>query len=636
LDHQPTSAAHSPLPPTSDGELSAMVNIVNSQCVVEHNVMLVHDDNVATRDACFSAVLADSENEGSHDACVGAVLINSDTGVTNDACISTVDKICIGQCDIGVEGSVADGCEVLQCDYVANDGSCFDSSVCSGEHADMLSNVLSELNLGANDKFNSTYFLVSKRSLYKLLKICPVPGCVCEVIFDKEMVSGSCLKVRTRCELGHIRTWSSSPELFDAKGDIFSEINVALSAAVLLSGNHFDKIVKLFHCLCIPIISDVTFRDLCAAHLYDVISHWWTAMQSVLLRDLKDKEVDLCGDGRSDSPGFSAQFCLYSFVSNNVVLHTELVDKRETKLKSTNMEKEACIRGLSFLSKHVSIARFCTDAHVQIKAMLKSDPRFCNIVHQFDVFHKSVKIHSKLLDCANQKGNSALLEFISSVRNHFWHCAQECKGDGDKMIDMWVSVLRHVIGEHVWQDGQCDHGALSADTKTLDTDSPAMEGLRDIVLDKRLLQDMPYFKYFMHTFSLESFHNELLVYVPKRVSYGYEGMKARCLLAVLDHNFHINRLPRKNKKGEVQYTRKWSKRSKHWVSVVKKEPKSFAFVPYLMQSMMQRRCKSKARYKTEAHGRVLPENHPHRLGKNLAEYPAPPSRELLLKHASRF
>ena len=41
---------------------------------------------------------------------------------------------------------------------------------------DMLSQVLCELKINANDKFNVQYLLVSKRSLSKLLKVCPAPG----------------------------------------------------------------------------------------------------------------------------------------------------------------------------------------------------------------------------------------------------------------------------------------------------------------------------------------------------------------------------------------------------------------------------------------------------------------------------
>lgn len=49
----------------------------------------------------------------------------------------------------------------------------------------------------------------------------------------------------------------------------------------------------------------------------------------------------LCGDGRMDSPGFSAKYCLYTMMDQylNVIIDLEVVDKREAGGTSTLMEK---------------------------------------------------------------------------------------------------------------------------------------------------------------------------------------------------------------------------------------------------------------------------------------------------------
>ena len=31
------------------------------------------------------------------------------------------------------------------------------------------------------------------------------------------------------------------------------------------------------------------------------------------------------------------------------------------------------------------------------------------------------------------RGNNVLADWVAAVRNHFWHCAKECKGDLSKM-----------------------------------------------------------------------------------------------------------------------------------------------------------------------------------------------------------
>ena len=60
-----------------------------------------------------------------------------------------------------------------------------------------------------------------------------------------------------------------------------------------------------------------------------------------ILSTLKDTNIVLARDGRCDSPGKSAKFCTYSMIEKdkNLILHFEVVNKREVGLKSPNMER---------------------------------------------------------------------------------------------------------------------------------------------------------------------------------------------------------------------------------------------------------------------------------------------------------
>jgi hypothetical protein len=572
-------------------------------------------------------------------ACSGSRKHNTCNKVDKDNLAALVDSACLEgplcpEVNVIEEGLFADD----QCIYVDNDVHVNEQVQPNFDNIDLLQEILDAKGQDSGDKYDEHYILVSKSCLMELLKTCQVPGCMCDVEIMSEITVGACCKFLTKCDNGHVRLWASSKLLHDVKKAEFTEINVMLSAAILLSGNNFNKIQRLFEFLSIPLFSRMTYSDICSLYIHPVIANWQQCMQQVLFKHIGNGVVALSGDGRADSPGFCAQYCLYSFVYDKYVLHAELVDKRETKLKSTNMEKEACIRGLIYLLKHIKISMFCTDAHPQIKCMLKSDERFCNIVHQFDIFHESVKLNAKLLELGNQRGNSALLNWVPSIRNHFWHCAESCNGDVDKLVEMWISVLRHVIGEHVWHDGQCDHEiADDEDTsKYLDSESAVMEGLRQIVLDKRRLQNMKYYANFMHTFVLESFHNEILVYASKRISFGYEGMQARCNLAMLDHNFHQDRPLKRNKAGNIIYSRKWSKRTKRWTSVTVKEKKSFCYIPHVMYSILKLRTMASVSYKKAKKSFITNVNHPKQIAANLAEYPGPSSSDLAKVHASRF
>ena len=73
------------------------------------------------------------------------------------------------------------------------------------------------------------------------------------------------------------------------------------------------------------------------------------------------------GDGKMDSPGFNANFCLYAVINNDNLekLDMVVVDKREVGLKTTNLEKEGLIRGLEQIPKEgVNVVEV---AHSQIK-----------------------------------------------------------------------------------------------------------------------------------------------------------------------------------------------------------------------------------------------------------------------------
>ena len=68
--------------------------------------------------------------------------------------------------------------------------------------------------------------------------------------------------------------------------------------------------------------------------------------------------------------------------------------------------------------------------------------------------------------------------------------------------------------------------------------SKAHNALKEVVLNKRLRNDIKYLREFCHTGNLEVYHSLLLKYVPKRQEFDGDQMDARTTLAVIDHNCH--------------------------------------------------------------------------------------------------
>jgi hypothetical protein len=79
--------------------------------------------------------------------------------------------------------------------------------------------------------------------------------------------------------------------------------------------------------------------------------------------------------------------------------------------------------------------------------------------------------------------------------------------------------------------------------------SKAHNALKEVVLNKRLRNDIKYLSEFCHTGNLV-YHSLLLKYVPKRQEFDGDQMDARTTLAVIDHNLSQNqgqRLTHKDK-----------------------------------------------------------------------------------------
>ena len=95
-------------------------------------------------------------------------------------------------------------------------------------------------------------------------------------------------------------------------------------------------------------------------------------MKTLLWEVSKNESLVLSGDGRMDSPGFSAKYCLCVMMHTflNVILDVEVVDKREASGTSTLMKKIGCKRILARASSVLNVSELVTDASSTIINML--------------------------------------------------------------------------------------------------------------------------------------------------------------------------------------------------------------------------------------------------------------------------
>ncbi|PIK35765.1 hypothetical protein BSL78_27409 [Apostichopus japonicus] len=416
-----------------------------------------------------------------------------------------------------------------------------------------------------------TLFITYKESLLQLLKDCRPKSCVRESCQSppQEVTKfvGTAVGVKWICAHGHVsKIWHSQPKL---KGNNAGDI--AVSAAVILSGNNYAKIKMMFRFMNLGMCHSALHSYSQRTYTFPAIEAHWKQLQTELLLARKGKTVVIAGDGRNDSPGHCAQYCTYSVMDYETcdILDIQVVDKREADLKSTNMEKIAFLRALETLEKSdVKVEEVVTDAHPQIKSYPNYQDTdsivtrmvylkfffsvYCTeglegTTHSFDVWHGAKNIGKKLSEAAKKARNRPLMPWISDITRHFWYCSQHADGSADTFFANWRGILHHVVGDHEWALGDgvspacCQHGPLPASQKDLEPDSPAHAALREIVLDMNLIRNIKYYTKFRHTSALENFQSHVLVYAAKRFAYGPPSYKARNLLAGIDYQHHKGR-----------------------------------------------------------------------------------------------
>ena len=180
-----------------------------------------------------------------------------------------------------------------------------------------------------------------------------------------------------------------------------------------------------------------------------------------------------------------------------------------------------------------------------------------------------------------------LTPWIKSIINHYWWCCGTCARDVELLREKWCSILNHVLNKHKWdrnrQFTSCEHGKISQthakDVQWLVHGSPAHTCLQSIVMDKTILNDLPYLVEYNHTGMLEVYHALMLKYVPKQEHFQLYGMIARTQLAVLEHNYNCNRSQMKTKSGKPRYKYPYSKVTQNWVAkpIMEKKENSYLY-----------------------------------------------------------
>ncbi|XP_051988843.1 uncharacterized protein LOC127648291 [Xyrauchen texanus] len=480
-------------------------------------------------------------------------------------------------------------------------------------------------------------WIVNESNVMGLFKRCQECGAL--ITETKKITSGSLIQVQWECERRHQGQWSSCS---DVRGMPLN--NLLVSASVLFTGATYTDIADWAALLNLQVPKKTTFYTVQSSYLTPVVDAAYREKQTAILDELHiqnalQKRVHISGDGRSDSPGFSAKYNTYSLMddTSDQIVHFELVQVTEAS-SSVAMEPIGFKRGLNkILDKGIKVDVVATDRSPSIRKLMRVDYPF--IRHEFDIWHVVKGLLKKLLSLSRYMYNRDLQPWIKCICNHLWYSCATCGGDPDDLIRKWKSILRHICGEHIWtQDGiqhRCLHSDLSPDQQRrkrwLKKESRAYHTLETLVLDKGLLKDLCQMSLFKHTGKFEAFHSVLLKYCQKNLHFHYSSMLARTQLAILDHNENVHRKQATTTSGVHRYNVVFPKCSKEWEARKQFEPTTQTFRDDLVRKVLECRNDPNIIYKDQSSHDTIPS-----LPADIAQKPEPDKEEAISKHQSWF
>jgi len=261
---------------------------------------------------------------------------------------------------------------------------------------------------------------------------CPNEKCSEKSKVVNHKLVGGVLQVSWNCPNNHSGYWVSSQVLCQKNGQDIYSTSLLFALGLVLSGNHYDKIMLFCKFLGLNFISRQTFNRMQKHYIIPCISSFWEDMKSEVWKVLANEQLILCGDGRNDSPGHCAKCCVYLLMAQFLdIVDIQVTDKRETGGVSTNMEVYTLKKLLERIVGKLLLSEIVTDASATIMKLVrdmkgklveniidsfwlfcclhvsnfsgkchvhldKYPEEFGGLFHALDIWHKSVKLAKKL------------------------------------------------------------------------------------------------------------------------------------------------------------------------------------------------------------------------------------------------
>ena len=134
-------------------------------------------------------------------------------------------------------------------------------------------------------------------------------------------------------------------------------------------------------------ISSTTFHRIQTFYVIPSIKELWGERKGKIWNLFKKELLVLCGNGRMDSPGFSAKYCLYIMMDHflDLIVDIEVVDKREAGGTSSLMEKMGCKRILKGELQCKNKLFSCESSNIFLEISFSCLEKLCKRLQNFYV-----------------------------------------------------------------------------------------------------------------------------------------------------------------------------------------------------------------------------------------------------------
>lgn len=385
--------------------------------------------------------------------------------------------------------------------------------------------------------FEGAKYIVFESCLRELFDNCPV--CQKHCIVDQQ-ICGTLVAYSQKCpHCSFARKWQSQP----MQGGV-PQGNLELSAAVYFSGGSYEKIESICNTINLKVHQSDAFKRHARDFLEPAIYHKWKTDQNKLLEEAKRKgKVAVTGDMRAHSPGPSAKFASYAMMEfeDEKILDIQLLQSNEVGSR-VNMETEGLKRCLDLLeSNSVKVDSIVIDRHPQVEKYLQER----DMSHYYDVWHVAKGLSKKLDALAKRQDCEVVQKWVPGIKNHMFWTASSSKTGAEK-VAKWTSLVNHIQDVHEHDDPlypKCAHPIkVSTDRKKwFKPGSVALKKVKKMILNKRILEDVYKLSSNHQSSALESFHNLILHFAPKKINFPFTGMLCRLYLAAMHHNENAKR-----------------------------------------------------------------------------------------------